>query len=112
MTTTIPSSAKSPPLDAAPLIEELGDEDARTSMRLWLELAPPTDMPGVLGALAQRDLMLWRWLEFMQRYPLVVMPTMGDLAPPHNLRSITPFSPQRARTASRTHCWRRRPACD
>ena len=22
---------------------------------------------------------------FMQRYPLVVMPTLGDLAPPHNL---------------------------
>jgi amidase len=69
----------------APLIEELGDADARTSMRLWLELAPPTDMTGVLAALARRDLLLWRWLAFMQRYPLVVMPTMGDLAPPHNL---------------------------
>jgi hypothetical protein len=30
-------------------------------------------------------LLLWRWLAFTQRYPLVVMPTMGDLAPPHNL---------------------------
>ena len=69
----------------APLIEELGDADARTSMRLWLELNPPTDMSGFLAALAQRDLLLWRWLAFMQRYPLVVIPTMGDLAPPHNL---------------------------
>jgi amidase len=69
----------------APLIEELGDADARTSMRLWLELVPPTDLDGVLTALAQRDLLLWRWLAFMQRYSLVVMPTMGDLAPPHNL---------------------------
>ncbi len=69
----------------SPLIEELGDDDARTSMRLWMELMPPTDLPGVLGALAQRDLLLWRWLDFMRRYPLVVMPTMGDLAPPHNL---------------------------
>jgi amidase len=69
----------------APRVEELGDPDARISMRLWLELFPPTDMHGVLAALAQRDLLLWRWLTFTQRYPLVVMPTLGDLAPPHNL---------------------------
>lgn len=69
----------------APLMEEFGDEDARISMRLWLELAPPTDLDGVLTALAQRDLFLWRWLAFMQSYPLVVMPTAGDLGPPHNL---------------------------
>jgi len=69
----------------APRVEELGDPDARVSMQLWLELFPPTDMQGVLAALAQRDLLLWRWLAFTQRYPLVVMPTLGDLAPPHNL---------------------------
>jgi amidase len=69
----------------APRVEEFGDPDTRLSMRLWLELSPPTDKAGVLAALAQRDLLLWRWLVFMQRYPLVVMPTMGDLAPPHNL---------------------------
>jgi amidase len=54
-------------------------------MRLWLELYPPTDKAGVLAAWAQRDLLLWRGLLFMQRYPLVVMPTMSDLAPPQNL---------------------------
>jgi amidase len=69
----------------APRVEELGDDDARTSMRLWLEMYPPTNAQGVLAALAQRDLLLWRWLSFMQRYPLVIMPTLGDLAPPHNL---------------------------
>ncbi|HZU90843.1 MAG TPA: amidase [Stellaceae bacterium] len=69
----------------APLVEELGDADARASMRLWLELVPPTDLDGVLTALAQRDLFLWRWLDFMRHHPLVVLPTMGDLAPPHNL---------------------------
>ena len=69
----------------APQMEKYGDPDAQTSMRLWYELMPPTDLRGVLGALAQRDLLLWRWLEFMQRHPLVVTPTMGDLPPPHNL---------------------------
>ncbi len=69
----------------APLVAEHGDPDARTSMRLWRELFPPTDLAGVLTALAERDLFLSHWLAFMQRTPLVVMPTMGDLAPPHNL---------------------------
>jgi len=69
----------------APLVEESGDADARTSTRLMLELVPPTDLNGVLTALAKRDLFLGRWLAFMQRYPLVVMPTLGDLPPPHNL---------------------------
>jgi len=39
----------------------------------------------VLDALAQRDLLLWRWLEFFQDYPLVVMPTHCDLPPPWGL---------------------------
>jgi amidase len=69
----------------APLVEQSGDADARTSVRLILELVPPTDLDGVLTALGKRDLFLGRWLAFMQRYPLVVMPTMGDLALPHNL---------------------------
>ncbi len=69
----------------APMMERYGDDDARASLRLWLELIPPSDLDGVLTALGQRDLFLWHWLDFMQRYPLVVMPTMGDLALPHNL---------------------------
>jgi amidase len=68
-----------------PLIEELGDDDARLSLRSWSALVPPSDREGVLAALARRDLLLARWLAFMQRCPLVVMPTAGDLAPPHNL---------------------------
>jgi hypothetical protein len=69
----------------APLMEKVGDADARASMRLLLELMPPTDLDGVLTALAQRDPFLGLWLAFMQRYPLVVMATMGDLALPHKL---------------------------
>jgi hypothetical protein len=49
------------------LVEESGDADARTSTRLMLELVPPTDLDGVLTALAKRDLFLGRWLAFMQR---------------------------------------------
>src|SRR3984893_3892520 len=42
----------------APRVEGFGDADARTSMRLWLEMFPPTDNPGVLAALARRALLL------------------------------------------------------
>jgi amidase len=69
----------------APRIMELGDDAARTSVGLWLDLVPPTDMAGVLGALALRDLLLQRWLAFMMDCPLVVMPTLADLPPPHGL---------------------------
>jgi amidase len=69
----------------APLMEQHGEPEARASMSLWLEMLPPTDMAGVLAAFIRRDVLLHRWLTFMMDYPLVVMPTLGDLAPPHNL---------------------------
>ena len=69
----------------APNMEKYGDDDGKTSMRLWLELSPPVDLPTLLGALAQRDWLLRRWLTFMLRYPVVVLPTLCDLPPPHGL---------------------------
>jgi amidase len=66
----------------APNMEKYGDADSKTSMREWLALSPPSGPADVLDALAQRDLLLWRWLEYFQNYPLVVMPTLCDLPPP------------------------------
>lgn len=66
----------------APNMDKYGDADAQTSMRTWLELYPPTDPTAVLDALAQRDLLLWRWLEFFARHPLVVLPALCDLPLP------------------------------
>jgi amidase len=68
-----------------PTVERVGEADARTSMREWLALFPPPDPHAVLDALAHRDLLLWRWLEFFQDYPVVVMPTHCDLPPPWRL---------------------------
>jgi len=65
-----------------PLVEQHGDAAAKTSMREWAALYPPSDPIAGLDALAQRDLLLWRWLEFFEDYPLVVMPTHCDLPPP------------------------------
>lgn len=63
-------------------MEKYGDEDAKTSMRLWLQLSPPQAPGAVLEALAKRDLFLWKWQEFFQTHPLVVLPTLCDLPPP------------------------------
>jgi Asp-tRNA(Asn)/Glu-tRNA(Gln) amidotransferase A subunit family amidase len=65
-----------------PNIEAHGDAAARASLREWLALYPPTDPLAALDALARRDLLLWRWLEFFNDYPLIVLPTHCDLPPP------------------------------
>jgi amidase len=49
-----------------PTVERVGEADAKTSMREWMALYPPPTPVAVLDALAQRDLLLWRWLEFFQ----------------------------------------------
>jgi amidase len=64
-----------------PSIEQHGDAAARRSLREWLALYPPTEPVAVLDALAQRDLLLWLWLEFFEDYPLIVLPTLCDLPP-------------------------------
>jgi amidase len=68
-----------------PRMRQLGDPEGIASMETWNQLVPPSGMARFLQAIAERDLFLWRWLEFMQARPLVVLPTMGSLAPVHNL---------------------------
>jgi amidase len=66
-----------------PSIERMGDPDAVTALRLWLELFPPPNDPNVvLDALAQRDRLLLAWQTFLVDWPLIVMPTLCDLPPP------------------------------
>jgi amidase len=68
-----------------PRMRQLGDPAGIASMELWNQLVPPSGMEAFLHAIAHRDLYIWRWLEFMQTRPLVVLPTMGSLAPVHDL---------------------------
>ncbi len=68
-----------------PRMRQLGDPMAIASMELWNEIVPPSGFEAFLRAIANRDLYIWKWLEFMQTRPLVVLPTMGSLAPVHDL---------------------------
>ena len=67
----------------APLMNEHGDEAGKLSMRLWLQLCPPSNDPGaVLDTFAARDFLLYRWQSFFQDVPLVILPTLAHLPPP------------------------------
>jgi amidase len=70
--------------EMGPKIERMGDPDAVTALKFWLDLYPaPNDPNVVLDAFAQRDRLLFAWQTFFQDWPLIVMPTLCDLPPPH-----------------------------
>ncbi|MBK1657527.1 amidase [Paracraurococcus ruber] len=68
-----------------PLMERLGDPDGQAAMRTWMELSPPRGLAEFLAALAERDLLLQRWMAFLLDTPLVVLPTLAGLPPPQRL---------------------------
>jgi len=64
-----------------PTMQNVGDPDGIAAMRAWLELHPPADLATYLGSLTEREGMVFRWMSFMQQWPLIVMPTLADLPP-------------------------------
>lgn len=64
-----------------PTMQKVGDPDGIAAMRAWLDLHPPADLPTYLGSLTEREGMVYRWMIFMQQWPLIVMPTLADLPP-------------------------------
>jgi amidase len=64
-----------------PNMQKMGDPDGIAAMRSWLELHKPVDLATYLGALTEREGMLFRWMGFLQQWPLVILPTLADLPP-------------------------------
>jgi amidase len=64
-----------------PQMQKMGDPDGIAAMRSWLEVHKPADLPTYLSALTEREGMLYRWMGFLQQWPLVIMPTLADLPP-------------------------------
>ncbi len=64
-----------------PQMQKMGDPDGIAAMRCWLELHKPQDLPTYLGALTEREGVLFRWMTFMLQWPLVIFPTLADLPP-------------------------------
>ena len=72
-----------------PQMQKMGDPDGIASMKGWLELHKPVDLPTYVGALTEREGLLLRWMTFFQQWPLVILPTLGDL-PPKQVADIEP----------------------
>ncbi len=68
-----------------PKIEELGGEAARLSWAHWRALFAPTDLPGLVAAYAEREILLRQWLAFFETYPVLVLPTLAHLPPAQDL---------------------------
>jgi amidase len=64
-----------------PQMQKMGDPDGIAAMRSWLELYKPVDLPTYVAALTEREGMLFRWMSFLQQWPLVILPTLSDLPP-------------------------------
>ncbi|SJZ45304.1 amidase [Enhydrobacter aerosaccus] len=71
-----------------PQMQKMGDPDGIAAMRAWLEVYKPVDLATYVGALSEREGLLFRWMSFMQQWPLVIMPTLADL-PPKQVADIT-----------------------
>ena len=64
-----------------PNMQKMGDPDGIAAMRSWLDLAKPVDLATYIGALTEREGVLFRWMTFLQQWPLVIMPVLADLPP-------------------------------
>jgi amidase len=62
-------------------MQKVGDPDGIASMRSWLDLHKPADLPTYMGALTEREGVIYRWMNFMLQWPLVIFPTLADLPP-------------------------------
>lgn len=56
-------------------VEAMDDPSILASVRAMIDCAPPADLHGYAVALARRDGLKRKWHEFLERYPLVLMPT-------------------------------------
>ena len=62
-------------------MQKVGDPDGIAAMRSWLELLKTVELPPYMAALTEREGMVYRWMVFMQQWPLLIMPTLADLPP-------------------------------
>jgi len=68
-------------LNLWPTMQKVGDPDGIAAMRMWLELHKPVDLETYAAALTEREGILFRWMGFLQQWPLVILPTLADLPP-------------------------------
>jgi amidase len=71
-----------------PQMQKMGDPDGIAAMSAWLEIHKPADLETYARAHVEREALLYRWMTFLQQWPLIVLPTLSDL-PPKQRTDIT-----------------------
>jgi amidase len=61
-----------------PTIRRLGDAGMNRALDVYLAAAPEVDLTGYIKDLAQRRKHLRDWLQFLERYPLIVGPVSSE----------------------------------
>ena len=69
-------------LSLRPLLKDVADPGLESFINNWWEIKGGADLEGYLTALAERDTLLRRWQEFMETYPLIIMPSCPEVAVP------------------------------
>ena len=64
-----------------PTMQKVGDPDGIAAMDAWLKLIKDIELPPYMAALTEREGLVYRWMGFMQQWPLLIMPTLADLPP-------------------------------
>lgn len=72
-------------LSLRPLLKEAGDPGIERFIEFWWEIKGGADLAGYLAALAERDTLVREWNLFMERYPVIVMPSCPEVALPVNV---------------------------
>jgi amidase len=64
-----------------PQMQKMGDPDGIAAMQSWFEVKKPVDLATYIAAFTEREGLLYRWMGFLQQWPLVVFATLSDLPP-------------------------------
>lgn len=64
-----------------PLMQQVGDDDAKAAMKAWLDAYPSADLAGYAAALQARDALQMRWMAWFEQWPLLVTPVLCQLPP-------------------------------
>lgn len=64
-----------------PKMQKMGDPNGIAAMRAWIEVHKPVDLSTYVAALTEREGVLFRWMSFLQQWPLVILPTLASLPP-------------------------------
>ncbi|NWD25688.1 amidase family protein [Pseudomonas yamanorum] len=82
-------------------IRKLGDEGVKRAFEMYVKSTPKVDLQAYMRAVAARATHLRKWLQFLERYPLILGPVSAELPFPVDFDLQTGLSGETLRRAQR-----------